>query len=282
MLQIMSLMDDRLTGRKDLKAEHGLSMYVAYGEKRLLFDCGSGENTLYNARKLGVPLEKLDAVVISHGHYDHAGGYRFLAAHTGTAPVFTGPGFFAPKYSDRGICFANLSAGFDRAFLEERGVAHETVDGCREIFPGMYLISGFPRTEPLETIPKRFLRQTERGLTQDDFRDELCLALDTVGGLVVLVGCAHPGIVNMAAHVHRLLDRPVRAVFGGIHLMEAEETRVRRTVDTLQAMGVALLGLSHCSGETAERLIAERENGRSCRMGPGDCVFFGDVSEKCL
>ena len=64
MVRITSLMDDKLTGRKDLLSEHGLSMHVAYHGKNILFDCGSSEKTLYNAKKLGVDLSKLDAVVL--------------------------------------------------------------------------------------------------------------------------------------------------------------------------------------------------------------------------
>ena len=76
MLQITALMDNRLTGRKDLLCEHGLSMFVSCQGKGILFDCGSSEKTLYNAKKLGIDLRKLDAVVLSHSHYDHAGGFR--------------------------------------------------------------------------------------------------------------------------------------------------------------------------------------------------------------
>ena len=79
MLQITALMDDQLTGRKDLLCEHGLSVHISYHGKRILFDCGSSEKTLYNAKKLGIDLRKLDAMVLSHSHYDHAGGFRYLA-----------------------------------------------------------------------------------------------------------------------------------------------------------------------------------------------------------
>lgn len=274
MLRIMALMDNKLTGRKDLMCEHGLSLLVSSGGKSLLFDCGSGEKTLYNARKLGVELGKLDAVVLSHAHYDHAGGFRFLAERYPVARVFTGPGFFEEKYAVSDNCYKNLSAGFDQAFLAERGISHTFVEGVVEILPGVYGISGFPRVEPMETIPERFLRLTKAGLIPDDFRDELCLALETGSGIVLLVGCAHPGIINMVRHVGARLGKPVRAVLGGTHLSEADPARIGHTVDALEKMGVTLLGLSHCSGDSAESLIRQREGITACHLGPGDCVFF--------
>lgn len=274
MLQITALMDNRLTGRKDLLCEHGLSMFVSCQGKGILFDCGSSEKMLYNAKKLGIDLGKLDAVVLSHAHYDHAGGFRFLAEQYPVGRVYTGPGFFEPKYARSDNCCKNLSAGFDECFLKEQGIAHRTVDGVAEILPGIYAISGFPRREPMETIPDRFLRLTRAGFVPDDFPDELCLALETHEGIVLLVGCAHPGILNMARHVTAVLGKPIRAVLGGTHLVEADTQRVQRTVEELGRMGVTLLGLSHCSGETAQTLVRQREDITACHLGPGDCVFF--------
>ena len=274
MLQITALMDNQLSGRKDLLCEHGLSLYVVSEGKSILFDCGSSEKMLYNAKKLGIDLGKPDAVVLSHAHYDHAGGFRFLAERYPVGRVYTGPGFFEPKYARSDNCERNLSAGFDEGFLKEQGIAHSTVDGVEEILPGIYAISGFPRREPIETIPDRFLRLTKAGFVPDDFRDELCLALETHEGIVVLVGCAHPGILNMTRHVGSVLGKPIRAVFGGTHLVEADVSRVQRTVEELGRMGVTLLGLSHCSGENAERLIRQRKDIAACHLGPGDCVHF--------
>ena len=238
MLQITALMDDQLTGRKDLLCEHGLSVHISYHGKRILFDCGSSEKTLYNAKKLGIDLRKLDAVVLSHSHYDHAGGFRYLAEQYAVRRVYTGPGFFAPKYARSENCFRNLSAGFDSRFLEEKGIVHLPVEGLAEMIPGVHVISGFPRREPMETIPERFLRLTEAGLVPDDFRDEICLALETGEGIVLLVGCAHPGILNMARHVAAVLGKPIRAVLGGTHLAEADPARAQRTVEGLLQMAV--------------------------------------------
>ena len=274
MLQITALMDNKLTGRKDLLCEHGLSLLVSLDGKRILFDCGSSEKMLYNAKKLGVDLRKLDAVVLSHSHYDHAGGFRYLAEQCPVRRLYTGPGFFEPKYAQSENCYKNLSAGFDGSFLKEQGIGHRVVEGLEAILPGIYAISGFPRREPMETIPKRFLRLTEGGLVPDDFRDELCLALETGRGIVLLVGCAHPGIVNMVRYVRTVLGKPVRAVLGGTHLSEAEPTRIQYTVDALVEFGVTLLGLSHCSGDCAEALIRQREGITGCHLGPGDCVLF--------
>ena len=274
MLKITALMDNQLTGRKDLKCEHGLSLLVSGDGFQILFDCGSSEKMLYNAKKLGIDLGKLDAVALSHAHYDHAGGFRFLAERHPVRRLYTGPGFFAEKYAVSDNCYKSLAAGFDRAFLAERGIARTSVEGVAEILPDVYAVSDFPRTEPMETIPERFVRLTEGKLMPDDFRDELCLAVETGEGIVLLVGCAHPGILNMVCHVRRTLGKPVRAVLGGTHLSEAGELRIQHTVDALQEMGVTVLGLNHCSGERAEAYIRQREGLTACHLGPGDCVFF--------
>lgn len=274
-MQITALMEDHPGRRKDLIAEHGLSFYVSFAGKRILFDCGSSEHTLWNAQKLGIELEKLDAVVLSHSHYDHASGFRFLTQqHLGSGQVYTGPGFFEPKYAKNGVHYAVLSAGFDAKFLEKYNIQHQQVNGVQEVFSGAYLVADFPWVHPMETIPERFVRLTDGGLVQDDFRDEICLALDAPEGLVLLVGCAHPGILNMVCHARTVLGKPVQAVLGGTHLVEADAVRAEKTVNTLKEMGVKLLGLSHCSGEAVQQILRERHDLQSCHLGPGDCLFF--------
>lgn len=275
MLRITALMDNKPTENKALIAEHGLSFFVQYGTHRILFDCGSGVNPVHNAHRLGVDLKDLDAVVLSHSHYDHAAGFRDLTEQgLGSRQLYTGPHFFEPKYAQNGVRYTNLSCGFDREFLEAHEVNYREIRGIEEIYPGVWLISGFPRIHSFETIPERFVRLTEQGFVSDDFGDELCMALDLDGGLAVLVGCSHPGILNMMTQVSQLLKKPIRAVFGGTHLVEADDGRIDLTIRSLQDMGLEIMGLSHCSGDAADCAICARTELRGCHLGSGDCVFF--------
>jgi len=275
MLHITALMDNKATEHKTLIAEHGLSLYVHYNGRRILFDCGAGANPLRNAHSLGIDMKDLDAVVLSHSHYDHAAGFRDLVENDlGSGTVFTGPNFFEPKYAKNGIRYTNLSAGFDRDFLAQHGICHREVDGLEEIFPGVYLIGNFPRKIPFERIAERFVRRTGQGFIADDFGDEICIAFEIEGGLAVLVGCSHPGILNMMIHVRQVLNRPIRAVFGGTHLVEADSQRIETTVQRLQDMGLEVLGLSHCSGDAADCVISSKPQIQGCHLGVGDCIFF--------
>ncbi len=275
MIRITALMDDKPSGRRSLIHEHGLSYLVEGMGHRFLFDCGQGPHTWDNARNLGVSLGNLDAVVLSHSHYDHAGGYRYLAEQgNGCGLLYTGEGFFAPKFSFDGVKCTDLSGGFDRGFLTAHGISHREVAAVTELFAGAYLIGGFPRKNEWERIPSRFRRLTPAGLVPDDFGDEICAALDMGGKLIMLVGCSHPGILNMAQHVRETLGMPVYAIFGGTHLAEAEKSRVEETVAGLRDMGLEIFGLSHCSGEEAERIIGETPEIVSCHLGAGDCVFL--------
>ena len=275
MVRITALMDDQGGEHKALIAEHGLSFYVEYDDKRILFDCGASDAPLYNAHKLGIELSYLDAVVLSHSHYDHSAGYRDLIEEgLGSRVLYTGSHFFEPKYGKEGIRYSYLSAGFDEAFLREYEIDYRPVSGTKEIFPGVTLITDFPRKYAFETIPERFVRKTKDGFVQDDFPDEVCLALDTDKGVVVLLGCSHPGVLNILTHVQEELGKPIVAVFGGTHLMEADEERISRTMEILKSLGVGTIGFSHCSGKLAECAIHEDPGMSGCHLAAGDVVMF--------
>lgn len=276
MIRITALMDDRPSGRHSLSAEHGLSCLVEGEGYRFLFDCGQGPHTWENARNLGVSLKNLDGVVLSHSHYDHAGGYRYLIeTGNGGKTLYTGKGFFEPKFSFDGVKYTDLSAGFDREFLAFHSICHKEAGALMEPFPGVYLIGGFPRKNEFERISSRFQRLTPSGFVPDDFEDEICVALDVGGKLAMLVGCSHPGILNMAEHVREILGLPIYAIFGGTHLAEAEKSRVEVTIALLRDMGLEIFGLSHCSGENAEKILGEAPEIVSCHLGVGDCIFLG-------
>ncbi len=277
MVRVTTLMDNQATEHKALRNEHGLSLLVEGRGVRVLFDCGSGEAPWYNAHRLGRDVGGLDAVALSHSHYDHAAGYRdLIEAGLGSKALYTGPHFFEAKYAYDGLLYTDLSAGFGADFLEEHGIERRVVEGTREIGPGLYLVSGFPRTHPFETVPARFVRQTRSGFVPDDFSDEQCLVLESGGSLVIFVGCSHPGILNMVDEVHRRLNKPVRGVFGGTHLVEADGGRIEATIARLRELGLTELGLSHCSGENAERAAGCLDGVRGCHMGVGDCLFLED------
>jgi len=277
-VKITTLMDNLPSENKALINEHGLSVLIECGTQRVLFDCGQGENTWRNAHKLGVDVDHLDAVVLSHSHYDHAAGFRDLIEQGSSASMlYTGPHFFEPKYAFDGLKYTDLSCGFDEDFLMKNGVSHRVCASLTELMPGAWLVGDFPRTHDFETIPGRFVKQTPQGMKPDAFDDEICLALDTPLGLVVQVGCSHPGILNMIESVHTRLNKPVYAVFGGTHLVEADEARVKATVAELRGMGLKILGLSHCSGAQAESCIHELEGMRSCHMAVGDSVWFDEA-----
>lgn len=266
-------MDDTGSENLALRAEHGLSYWVEAGGRRFLFDCGQGAATMANARRLGVGLASADFTICSHSHYDHAAGFRDMAeAGCGGKLLYTGPGFWERKYARDGLKYTDLSAGFDENFLAERRVVHCVCGGLLEVAEHCWLVGDFPRVHKFEKIPERFVKGEAPDCEPDDFSDEICLAMDTERGLVVLVGCSHPGILNMAAKVHEALGRPIYALFGGTHLVEADGARIEQTVKELRAMGLSVLGLSHCSGRAAEEYLRACGGLEACHMATGDLV----------
>jgi 7,8-dihydropterin-6-yl-methyl-4-(beta-D-ribofuranosyl)aminobenzene 5'-phosphate synthase len=251
-LTVTTLIENSPGEHKGLATEHGLCFHVAAGETRLLFDTGQSGAILDNAARLRIDLSRLDHVILSHGHYDHSGGLRRLARECPGFSLTVGRGFFDEKFGDRGHAREFLGNNFGPAFLEEAGIPWSYLDEpVRGLAPGVRVLTGFPRVHPGEKVNPRFTVRRGGAMQPDDFSDEVLVALDSPKGLVILLGCSHPGVCNMLDAVKARLGGPIHAVLGGAHLVEADRPGLDAALSYFEESGIAVIGLSHCTGDAA-------------------------------
>ena len=152
------LLENTQAELKSVSVEHGLSLLLRIDDKSFLFDTGATGIFTDNARLMNVRLDDVDCVVISHSHYDHAGGFASFAEKYRVRELVTGSDFFLPKYNFLNGAFTYLGASFDKTFLSSRGIAHRKCDGCLQLSDSLYAFSGFARSYEFETIPERFVK----------------------------------------------------------------------------------------------------------------------------
>lgn len=272
MFEIYTLMDDLGSEHLNLCAKHGLSFFIQTSNLNIIFDCGSDETAIYNAKKMNVPIESADYIVCSHSHYDHSGGFPDFVQHGIKCTLYTGKEFFEPKYAFDGVKYTYLGAGFDEELLAKNQICHKECRDFIKLSDDCYVFGSFPRTYSCETIPKRFVKGNLLQPRMDDFSDEVCLAISTSKGLIIVVGCSHPGILNMLKTISERLKKPIYGVIGGTHLVEADSKRIDFTISEMKKMGVKILGLSHCSGEAVRHAIMEDKEVKGCHFAVGDCL----------
>jgi 7,8-dihydropterin-6-yl-methyl-4-(beta-D-ribofuranosyl)aminobenzene 5'-phosphate synthase len=177
---------------------------------------------------------EIDALVFSHDHGDHTGGMDALFG-TGVRPPTYLLGAFSAELHDR------VAAVTDAIDTE----------------PGDEILAGIFTTGRVGTeIP-------EQGL-----------AIPTADGLVVITGCAHPGVVAMVERVLELSDEPVHLVFGGFHLFRSSPEQVSETVSTVRSMGIEKVGATHCTGDDAIAAFASEFGEDFVRLGVGRVLTF--------
>jgi 7,8-dihydropterin-6-yl-methyl-4-(beta-D-ribofuranosyl)aminobenzene 5'-phosphate synthase len=256
MIRITTLVENTPGEHLALRHEHGISFFIEVSGRHLLFDTGQAGTFLENAKKLRLDPASLEYVVLSHGHYDHSGGFRFLADVPGSRRLVVGPGFFEDKYAVRNGGYEFLGNDFTRDFLEARGIPYtELSEPTLEIVPGVFVLGSFLRLHKDETINPRFLLFREGRFVPDPFDDEVMIAIDTPEGIIALLGCSHPGMRNMLDAAKSRLGKPIRVVLGGTHLVEAAEPGLSASLDYLTGGNIKVVGVSHCTGSGAMKRL---------------------------
>jgi len=256
-VKITTLIENSAGEHHGLNSEHGLSFFIEKDDTRILFDTGQTGLFITNAEQLRVDLTSLDHVVLSHGHYDHSGGLRSLAQLTTEFNLIMGQGFFDEKYGFKNNSHEYLGNNFDENFLTEKGIAFQyTSNPCTELVPDVFVITSFLRVHEDEKINPRFKILKDDAFSEDSFADEVLLAIDTPKGLIVLLGCSHPGMKNMLDFTTEHLKRPLYAVLGGTHLVEANEESLAKSMDYLHNDDLKIIGVSHCTGDAATNQLA--------------------------
>jgi 7,8-dihydropterin-6-yl-methyl-4-(beta-D-ribofuranosyl)aminobenzene 5'-phosphate synthase len=255
-----------LSGRATCCAHHGLSLLITahLGERRrtLLFDAGpEGATFLRNAGILGVDFSAVEAVVLSHGHWDHAGGLlaaieaTFNARRLRRVDCFVHPEMFAERGMQRpgGDVLRFEPVPHPRA-LEEAGANPVSTRAPQVIADGAFYLSGeIPRLTSYEAgFPGHVRRRAPDEAWQPDplITDERFVSVHVRDkGQFVFSACSHAGLINVLAHARSIFPAvPLYGVMGGLHLSGGTEKIIPQTVRDLATFGLRLVAPGHCTG----------------------------------
>ena len=260
----------------ELTAEHGLALWIEAEGRPMLFDTGQGPALPANARALGVDLRTTSQVVLSHGHYDHTGGLAHVLQEAPNVHVYCHPAVVQPRYSKRtegpkGIHMPGQARGaLDR--VPEKQL--HWVSEATFIAKAVGLTGPIPRQTPYEDTGGPFF--LDPGVRHPDpIEDDMALWIATEGGLVICVGCCHAGIINTIDHIRNVSGMArIRALIGGLHLVNAGPQRLAKTVEALTALPIDKVVACHCTGETAFEALSTALGDRFVRGKAGGTYRF--------
>lgn len=251
---------DNEAAESGLIAEHGLSLWIEADGMRVLFDTGQGKALLPNAHRLGIAPGGAHAVALSHGHYDHAGGLAFMTDGLEPKRLYLHPGALRSRFSRRGPGTVASIGMPEESKAVVRRIAERVVwtEEAVQLTDSIGLTGRIPRTADFDSTGGRFFLD-EGCRIPDPIDDDQALWVKTGAGVVVILGCAHAGVVNTLDHVSGLLgvDR-FHAVVGGLHLADAPEERLMRTAESLDRYRVERLVVGHCTGRDAAAALKAR------------------------
>lgn len=232
-IKIIILYDNYLYS-EETKTDWGFSCIIEGTEKAILFDTGTKSDILFfNMNFLKKEPKDVELVAISHNHGDHTGGlYAFLDKNN-TVSVFLPTSFF-DQYTEK---------------VKEKGAKAVQVDKPVEICKGVFLTGEMGRQIKEQSI-----------------------ILDTSKGLVVLTGCAHPGIVSIVKRAKEILDKKIYLVLGGFHLLSKSEAELKKIIADFKELGVSKVGATHCTGDHAIELFKEAYGKNFIRLGVGKVI----------
>lgn len=283
--------------RKDerLIEEFGLSLLIKTKNRNILFDTGASGNFIKNASVLGIDMQDIDFTVVSHAHYDHAGGLQPFFDMNQSAKAYLGKtadqdyyvsisaktptllNLFVSPFISRSKAFSKY-IGIDKNIFKNYLDRIIFVHDFMEIDTNIFLIGDIKKHYPLAEGNKFLLAAKEKQLDLDDFKHEILLVIMDDDGLVLFTGCGHSGLLNMIETVRlKLGDIPIKTIIGGFHLklkvhedsLAGRKEDIEFIADELIRHKIEKVYTGHCTGNKAYNILKSKLKNRINRLYTG-------------
>lgn len=278
-MKLTCLVDNAVQLSFGFWGEHGLAYLVEAAGQRVLFDTGqSGTVLLHNLRLLDIDPTTIDALAVSHAHYDHTGGLPALLPQLRPGiPLFANADLFRARFSQRDGPPKRIGIALGREELAARFDLRLN-DAPQEVAPGVWTTGAIADRPEFQGSSKTLLMAEGDKLVADAYRDDLALVLVVDDRLALLCGCCHAGLLNTLAHVERLHPQPVALIAGGLHLAGVAEADLQRASTRLAAMpALQRVYPAHCTGEAAFLALVQALGADRVHAGPaGTIIKFGE------
>jgi len=269
-ITIKVVVENSVSRRKYL-SEHGLSFFIAAKGKKILFDCGQGSAFYANLYPMGIYVSLIDFIAFSHGHYDHTGGVEYVLGRNKKVLIYAHPSALLPRFrNEKGaVRDVGMPEYCRNAILKNKDMFKKVIKPT-EICDAVFLTGEIPRKHDEEKMTEESFCSDSKGEIVDDIPDDQALYMKTHSGTIVLLRCAHSGLINTLDYIHELTNgKPFRAVIGGTHLRSASKKRIRWTLDELKRFEIGMIAPAHCTGIAATNAImnAYPESFENCETG---------------
>ncbi len=234
----ITVLYDNKAYKPNLDSGWGFSCLICGAEKTILFDTGPCGAMPSNMEKLKIDARGIDAVVLSHIHGDHTGGLLSFLKKNPNVAVYL-PGSFPTKFKNK---------------VRDNKANTVEIEGPIKICTDVHSTG---------QLGKRIKEQA--------------LIIRTERGLIVITGCAHPGVVNVVNAAKDLMKEDILLLIGGFHLEWARKSKIEKIISSFKRLGVRYAGPCHCTGEKARSLFEKHFGRNYIRVGAGKEIFLSDL-----